>query len=405
MDMKAMNPPYGSDSLHISHFAALFGPPSPEAVPVPVDWDEVESWLGLRLPTDYKAVVSAYGPLDIGEFIWLHAPCVQEGRFDYAAWLRDTHRHGRVSCEEAPTREPRVFHPDPGGLLAWGTTRATSNLFWDTSASEDPDEWPVVMFHQDAVYAGVDPWQSYDAALLDVLTTAVRDGLPLPGGGTLGPLPPTAHRTAFLPDPKPWTPPPPRPVVPPERRAALTEGTGLEALTTLVPPPENPYLGEGSWEELYEKLGTRLPAEFVTLMERYGAGTWTGWLDVEPPLQPGRGGFADECLQRLKWLAEFHVDYPQFHPHPAWPAPGGFLPFASTIDGDLVGWLTEGPDPDAWPLIVAPRHADQGPPLPGKLIETLLEWHRGRFSAEGFPRFRGVADQLEYVRFEAWHDQ
>jgi hypothetical protein len=69
MDMDAMNKPYGPDFPHISRFAALFGPPSPAAAPVPVDWDEVESWLGLRLPADYKAVVSAYGPLDIGEFI------------------------------------------------------------------------------------------------------------------------------------------------------------------------------------------------------------------------------------------------------------------------------------------------------------------------------------------------
>ncbi|OAH13189.1 hypothetical protein STSP_35140 [Streptomyces jeddahensis] len=95
-----MSPPSGPDSPHNSRFAALFGPPSPEAVTVPVDWDVVESWLGLRLPADYKAVVSAYGPLDIGEFIWLQAPCV------------------------------------------WGTTRATSNLFWDTSTSETRTSGP-----------------------------------------------------------------------------------------------------------------------------------------------------------------------------------------------------------------------------------------------------------------------
>ena len=81
--------------MDTSSFAAIFGPPP--AVPVPVDWDAVEAWLGLPLPGDYKSVASAYGPLDIGEFVWLHTPCVQEGRFDYAAWLREAHRECRIS--------------------------------------------------------------------------------------------------------------------------------------------------------------------------------------------------------------------------------------------------------------------------------------------------------------------
>jgi hypothetical protein len=34
-----------------------------------------------------------------------------------------------------------------------------------------------------------------------------------------------------------------------------------------------------------------------------------------------------------------------------WPEPGGFLPVADTAHGDYLGWLTEGDDPDSWPLI------------------------------------------------------
>ncbi|WP_018220958.1 hypothetical protein [Salinispora pacifica] len=36
---------------------------------------------------------------------------------------------------------------------------------------------------------------------------------------------------------------------------------------------------------------------------------------------------------------------------PVWPEPGGFLPFANSIDSDELGWLTEG-NPDEWPLII-----------------------------------------------------
>jgi hypothetical protein len=260
--------------MDASAFAAIFGPPP--ATPVPVAWDAVEAWLGLSLPGDYKAVASAYGPLDIGEFIWLHTPCVQEGRFDYADWLRETHRECRISSREAPPYTPPAFHPAPGGLLAWGMTRRMSYLFWDTAASKDPDRWPVLVFHQDAVYQGVNPWHSYEMPLLDTLSAAVRTGLPLSGGGRLGPLPATARRAAFLTDAGAWTPPAPAPEVIPQaqRRAALN-----------------------------------------------------------------------------------------------------------------------------------PRHADQGPPLDTNLIDTLLEWLRGRFVTEGLPGLDELDDPLEFIGFTPWDDE
>lgn len=390
--------------MDLSPFTAIVGPPS--AAPVPVDWDAVESWLGLRLPDDYKSVASTYGPLDIGEFIWLHTPCQQEGSFEYAAWLRGTHRHCRIASRQAPPYEPPAFHPAPGGLLAWGMTRSCSYLFWDTAASEDPNRWPVVVFHQDAVYRDVKPWHSYQMPLLDTLSAAVETGLPLPGGGRIGPLPATARRTAFLGDAGPWTPPAPRPEVVPEarRRAALTEGTGLEALTLLVPPPEAPYLGGGTWEQLFDELGTRLPTEYVALMNRYGGGCWSNWLRFYTPLRTNGGGLAYQAARVLDGYRSLRASFPESFPLPVWPEPGGFLPFAESIDSDHIGWLAEG-DPDNWPLIVFPRHAPQGPPLPHNLTDTLLEWLRGRFVTEGLPGLDELDDPLEFIDFEPWDDE
>lgn len=63
----------------------------------------------------------------------------------------------------------------------------------------------------------------------------------------------------------------------------------------------------------------------------------------------------------LGWYRELRDEFPEYHPLPIWPEPGGFLPFASSIDGDSIGWLTDG-EPDRWPLIVEPRHHEQGRP-------------------------------------------
>lgn len=353
-----------------------------DATPVPIDWTAVESWLGLPLPTAYKELASQYGPLDIGEIIWMHVPCVQEGRFDYGTWLKETHRH----CRSGP------------GLLAWGMTRSAGYLFWDTAVSDDPDEWPVVFYDQDAVNNQTDPWQRDDLPFAETLAMLVA-------AGSL----PTARRTAFLPDPQPWTPPLPPPPEDPVRRTALTVGSGLEALRQLVPPPDDPHLGDGTWDELFGQLGTPLPTEYRELMETYGAGIWSSWLILVSPMPSGPlkspegyyHGLHDFATKSLDIYRDLRKDYPEFQPLAVWPEPGGFLPFADSIDGDELGWLTIG-DPDDWPLIVHPRHYDQGPPLTSNLVDTLLEWLRGREAPEAFQVVDGDDDPLEFATFESW---
>lgn len=56
------------------------------------------------------------------------------------------------------------------------------------------------------------------------------------------------------------------------QRKALTVGSGLDTLRLLVPTPEAPRLGDGSWDDLFAELGTPLPTEYVALMDLYGAG-------------------------------------------------------------------------------------------------------------------------------------
>ncbi|MGK5497752.1 SMI1/KNR4 family protein [Streptomyces sp. URMC 125] len=380
-------------------------PPAAPA-PLPVDWAAVEGRLGLRLPADYKRLVSACGPLELGGRLWLHAPCERGERFEYGDWLWETHRECRIASRRTPPYQPPPFHPEPGGLLAWGETRDGVRLFWDTGAHDDPDRWPVVAHDRNAG-GEEDPWRRWGTTLTETVAALLADGLPLPRGRTLGPLPATACRTAFLVGARPWTPPERDPEPAPEaggvRRAALTGGNGLEALTRLVPPPATPYLGDGTWEWLFEELGTRLPDEYVTLMERYGSGHWGNWLGFFTPLRTAGNGLAHHARRAADTYRGLRGRFPEHHPLAVWPEPGGFLPFAVSVEGDYLGWLTEG-EPDDWPVAVWPRRAGQGPPLAGTLTDVLLEWLRGDLVTEGLAGLGEEDDPLAFAGFSPGSD-
>lgn len=74
-------------------------------------------------------------------------------------------------------------------------------------------------------------------------------------------------------------------------------------------------------------------------------------------------------------LREHRDTYPARFPYAFYPEPGGLLSWGSGIGGEECFWLTEGPDPDAWPVVVWDtgqwRHFDTG------MVDTVLHVVRG----------------------------
>jgi hypothetical protein len=141
-----------------------------------------------------------------------------------------------------------------------------------------------------------------------------------------------------------WTPPPPRPgaVATAQPRTAQVEGSGIPALRLLVPPPAVPYLGDGTWERLFDELGTHLPTDYVTLMNEYGGGCWRDWLRFHTPLRVAERTFTDHVEAVLDGYRSLRDEFPEDFPLATWPEPGGLLPFATSIEEDVLGWLTNG---------------------------------------------------------------
>lgn len=181
--------------------------------------------------------------------------------------------------------------------------------------------------------------------------------------------------------------------------------SALEALVALAEPPRRPRRGPLTWDQVYEKLGTSLPTDYVALISRYGAGLLgcQEWLGLCDPLDPGRPcgllPCATDAGDAYRFLRDgptaisggaravddvfggFAVDFPRA----VWPEPGGFLCCAASRDGDYIGWLTVG-EPDQWPVMVWPQQAEGDTVIDLTLTEVLLGWLQGDLDLPGLPR-------------------
>lgn len=207
--------------------------------------------------------------------------------------------------------------------------------------------------------------------------------------------------------------------------------SALEALVALAEPPRRPRRGTLTWDQVYERLGTGLPADYVALISCYGAGLLgcREWLGLCDPLDPGRpcgllacatdagdayrflrdgpastfagngrpaNGRPDERLNHMELdgLDGFAMDFPRA----VWPEPGGFLCCAASRDGDYIGWLTVG-RPDSWPVMVWPQQSDGDTLIDLTLTEVLVGWLKGDLDLPGLPR---CDEPHTHDRFSTW---
>jgi len=121
-------------------------PPPTAPIAADGDWTMVEQTLGVRLPTDFQALVRRYGH---GQFadITLLTPfsAGAEDLFNLVYRARaqlDLYRDHRDAW---PEDFPYSLYPEPQGLLEWANTGNGDGLYWLTLG--EPDSWPVVIWN------------------------------------------------------------------------------------------------------------------------------------------------------------------------------------------------------------------------------------------------------------------
>lgn len=160
----------------------------------------------------------------------------------------------------------------------------------------------------------------------------------------------------------------------------------IDDLYSVLPRPSNP-VGTGDdklWLRVSEKVGTRLPIDYVYFINSYGTGTVNDFLVVLNPFASQTYlNLLEQMPRLLSMLRELREEYPEEYPYPLYFEPGGLLPWGMSDSGDTYCWLTEG-SPDLWPVVTVPRHSDMElfEVTMVKFIEAAL---RGQLESSAIP--------------------
>ena len=162
----------------------------------------------------------------------------------------------------------------------------------------------------------------------------------------------------------------------------------LEFLSDLLPKPASPVdpgADMKGWVRVFERLGTRLPEDYVKFINAYGTGAINEFLWVYNPFsQNVHLNLQERIGPVLSGLRALKSEFPEQFPHPLYFEPGGLLPWGVTDNGDELFWETS-ELVDHWPVIVIGRHEYEAERHEMTMTRFLADGLAGRLTSLIFP--------------------
>lgn len=141
-------------------------------------------------------------------------------------------------------------------------------------------------------------------------------------------------------------------------RSSTANDHSAEALGTLVQrcPPSMPLRQDSPraqlWAAVESQIGTELPSDYRAFIDAYGHVRLDDFLQIFSPFAPANSGnLVTESTSVLSAYRTLRAAFADEMPLPAFPEPGGLLPFGRTDNGDDLYWRTIG-RPDDWPIVI-----------------------------------------------------
>jgi hypothetical protein len=181
----------------------------------------------------------------------------------------------------------------------------------------------------------------------------------------------------------------------------------IEDLKAVIVPPATPnvvLVSLSDWQELFDRLGTRLPNDFLEFHKVFGDGYLysrshkrTANLSVYGGIRSFNfGNMVPKRLQELRLAKERR---PKSVPHPLYWEPRGLLPWGRTTNDTDLCWSVRGDLVDNWHVVVLRVAAAASESYECGMAEFLTGLVAGKIRSDlmpsGFPGDKGIA-------FEAW---
>ncbi|WP_345675257.1 hypothetical protein [Yinghuangia aomiensis] len=154
------------------------------------------------------------------------------------------------------------------------------------------------------------------------------------------------------------------------------------------------------WAAVERRLGTALPGDYKHLAEIFGHGAFDGYLELSVPDAPFAHADLVRQSESLASFARTHGNG-QWEPHSLFPAPGGLLQWAASEQADRFYWLTDGPDPDKWPIVMSEDIPDSWEQYDGSTAEFVYRMLTDRQHPFSIARHFDIHWFQSYARGEA----
>ena len=161
----------------------------------------------------------------------------------------------------------------------------------------------------------------------------------------------------------------------------------IDALFDVLPRPElaRETGDDQGWLQVFRRVGTRLPEDYVQFIKAYGTGIINGYNCVFNPFARNENlNLVEQIPYILSSFRELRSERPQEFSVALYFEPGGLLPWGSTIDGHFFFWETN-EQIDHWPVVVVRRHDDKLERHNLPMSRFLAEVLAGRLKSTVFP--------------------
>ncbi|ARJ71025.1 hypothetical protein [Paracoccus contaminans] len=125
-------------------------------------------------------------------------------------------------------------------------------------------------------------------------------------------------------------------------------------LAAIMPPPaETRAAAPQDWAAAEAALNTALPDDFKRYAETWGPAYVGGFLyTCAPAHQNSNVDLVENARYVSDALSTLKSHHPDRYSAAVFPEAGGFLANGRTDNGDFLGWMTRGSDPNAWPAAI-----------------------------------------------------